>query len=487
MARRVVVVGAGIAGLATAYRLAQTSNGHPLEVTVLEAADAAGGKLRTGELAGIPIEEGADSFVVRKPEALDLCAELGLGDDLVSPAPGPAQVWTRRGLLPYPSPSAFGVPADVESILRWRGLSLAGRTRALRDLLAPARRGDADESIASLASRRLGPEAAAVLVGPLLAGITAGDPARIGVAATFPELAAWERGHGSLIRGARASTRAAGREGAPGPLFATIWSGLSRLVDTLAIRLGPERLRLGAPVASVIRRHGRLAVLAGEEHRADAVVLATPAFESARLLAEVAPEASAGLAAIRHVSTAVVSLVYGPDTLGRLPAGSGFIVPPGARGPGGRAFAITAATFVSSKWPRREHAGRAVVRCFVGRDGDEGALALDDAELANAVAGDLEAACGIGAGPAATRVSRWNRAMPQYEVGHLDRLAGIEASLAAAPGVFVTGSGYRGVGIADCVRQAAETAERVRAHLAAPRGPARPANGRSDVEQEAIS
>lgn len=481
------MVGAGIAGLATAHRLLQTSNGHPLEVTVLEAADRPGGKLRTGELAGVPVEEGADSFVVGKPEALDLCFELGLGDDVVSPAPGPAQVWTRRGLVPYPSPSAFGVPTDAESILRWPGLSVGGRIRALRDLIAPARRGEADESIASLASRRLGPEAAAVLVGPLLAGITAGDPARIGVAATFPELATWERRHGSLIRGARASARAARGEGAPGPLFATVWSGLSRLVDTLAGRLGPERLQLGAPVASVGLREGRPAVLAGEEHRADAVVLATPAFESARLLGEVAPEASAGLAAIRYVSTAVVSLVYPPDTLGRLPAGSGFIVPPAGRGPGGRAFAVTAATFVSSKWPRREHATRAVVRCFVGRDGDQEALALDDGELVNRVVADLEAACGIGAEPTASRVSRWNRAMPQYEVGHLERLAAIEGSLAAAPGVFVTGSAYRGVGIADCVRQAGETAERVRAYLATPRTSGRPADGRADVEQEAIS
>src|SRR5437667_205186 len=264
--KRVVVVGGGISGLVAAYRLIQTSNGTPIDVTVVEASRSPGGKLRTSEVAGIPIEEGADSFVVRKPWAIDLCRELGLGEELVAPAPGRAYVWARGGLQRYPEPSAFGVPASVEELLRWPGLSRRGRVRAAADLFRPRRK---DEGV--------------------------------------------------------------GRRG-PG------W----------AVRAGAGTLQ------------------------SDAVVLATPAFESSRLLREATPEAAAELAGIPYASTAVVLLVYPPGTAERLPSGSGFIVPPAATDSGGPGpSAITASTWVSSKWPREEHAGRAVIRCYAGRFGDD--------------------------------------------------------------------------------------------------------------------
>ena len=475
---RVVVVGGGIAGLATAYRLLRIANGRGMQVVVIEAGDRAGGKLRTGQLEGFPVEDGPDSFVVRKPWALELCRELGLDRELVAPAPGGAYVWTRGRLHRFPTPAAFGVPASTEDLFRWPGLSLGGRARALRDLVQPKGRERSDESIMALLSRRLGREAAETLVAPLLAGIHAGDPERLSIAATFPELRGWERDHGSLIRGSKASIKVARRQAGRDeeePLFATVWTGLSRMISVLTEAIGSDRVVLGAPVSAIRRTRRRWGVTTAEgERMAEAVVLATPAFESARLLDEENPQAAEELAGIPYVSTAVVTLVFPRGTLTALPPGTGFIVPPGQG-----LDTITACTFVSSKWPRAEHGDRAVVRCFVGRAGSEQWLELSDDELATRVAADVQTAAGLSQGPEAARVVRWVRAMPQYEVGHLERLGRLEHALESSRGIFVTGSAYRGVGIADIVRQAGETASLVRAYL---HGRSRPQAG--DAEEE---
>jgi protoporphyrinogen/coproporphyrinogen III oxidase len=455
----VAVVGGGIAGLVAAYRLGLRENGdRPPSVTVFEAGGRTGGKLHTIELAGMPVEAGADSFVVRKPWAIELCKELGLGEDLVKPGAEGAFVWTGGRLVAFPERSAFGIPAGAGEVLKWPGLSWNGRVRALIDLYRPASKGDVDSSLGAMIRRRLGPEALRVLVGPLLSGIHAGDPDRMSVAATFPELLAWERGRGSLLRGARAAWKSA--EADRGPLFATLWHGLSSLVDTLESSIGPDRIRVGRRVDSVRRDgHGFLVEAAGEGVRVDAVVLATSAIEAAGLVKEVSRRAADVLAAIPYVSTAAVFLVYPEATGDRLPARTGFVVPLGER-------TIAACTFLSRKWPREEYGGRAVVRCFVGRAGAEEALALDDEELVKLVAAEVGKAVGLEARPDHAQVVRWPQAMPQYEVGHLERVRTIEQTMAAtAPGLFVTGSAYRGVGVADCVRQANETADLVRAHL----------------------
>jgi oxygen-dependent protoporphyrinogen oxidase len=242
-------------------------------------------------------------------------------------------------------------------------------------------------------------------------------------------------------------------------MFATVWGGLSRLIERLVGRIGGDRVRLDTPVSSLGVEDGRLWLDAGSaRHRPDAVVLATPAFESARLTASVDPESSQLMASIPYVSTAVVHLVYPEGTGVRLPEGTGFVVP------AGRA-ALTACTWVSRKWPQASFGDRAVLRCFVGRAGEESILELEDGAIVDRVTGEVERALGLGARPDRSRVIRWVRAMPQYEVGHLDRVSRIEGRLAATGGLFVTGSAYRGVGIADCVRQATETADRVAAFL----------------------
>jgi protoporphyrinogen/coproporphyrinogen III oxidase len=457
-APRVVVVGAGIGGLAAAHALrAAPSSGLPVEVTVLEASDRPGGKVLTIEVDGLPVEAGADSFVVRKPWAVDLCRELGLNEDVVIPGSWGAYVRTRRGLVAYPDRSPFGIPSDLGDLLRWQGLPRGPKLRALLDLVLPAQKGEGDEALGSLLRRRLGPRASQVLVEPLLGGLHAGDPMRLSVLATFPELRDWEVRNGSLLRGSKASMKAAGEDAGHKPLFATVWGGLSGLVDRLIDAIGRDRVRLREPALDIVRDGGALRVDSGIDEglvQADAVILATPAYESARLLKELCPKAAGVLAEIPYASTGVVLLAYPPGTASRLPQGTGFVVPEGAR-------TITACTWVSRKWPREEFGDRAVLRCFVGRAGAEDALDLPDEELISVVAREVEEATPLGGEPVASRVVRWARSMPQYEVGHLDRLARIDEALSDAPGLFLAGSAYRGVGIPDCIRQGREAAQRV--------------------------
>ena len=450
MTDRAVVIGGGVAGLAAAHRLLRDDPA--LEVIVLEAGERPGGRLRSVPVGDLELEAGPDSFVARKPWAVELCRELGL--ELVAPASDGAEIWTDRGLVPLP-PTALGVPGDVEGLARWPGLSRGGRARALADLVRKGHPMAQDEALGALLRRRLGDEATELLVAPLLAGLFAGDVDRLGVRASFPELAGWERDFGSLIRGARAALGAA-RDA--GPLFLRPAGGVSRLTDAILDALGEGRVRTSSPVVRVeVDGRGLIAHAGGGPHRADAVVLATPAFESARLVSEAAPAAAARLAEIPYLSTGVVLLVYTDGTADALPEKTGFVVPAG-KAP------MTAATFLSRKWPDPAFGSRAVLRCFVGAAGSEDVLDAKDEDIVDAVCRHLAAALRLPARAEASTVVRWPRSMPQYEVGHLDRVDEIEGSL--PPGLFVAGNAYRGVGVADTVRGATETAARVRAHLA---------------------
>jgi len=458
--RSVVVVGAGIGGLSTAHALLSASTPDlPIGVTLLEASGRGGGKLHTIELDGMPVEAGADSFVVRKPWAVELCRELGLEDEVVIPGSMGAYVWTRGQLVPFPDRAPFGIPADVGELLRWQGLSRRPKLRALLDLVRPAAKAARDEPLGTLLRRRLGSGVATVMVEPLLAGLHAGDPLELSVDATFPELRVWERRHGSLLRGARAAARAAREEQGRQPMFATVWGGLSRLAERLMERIGSDRVLLDHPVSRIEHeRAGYRVRAAGRDVLADAVVVATPAFEAARLLSGLSSAAAKELGAIPYASTAVVLAAYPRGTAEQIPEGTGFVVPDGEA-------TITACTWISRKWPNEAFGDRAVLRSFVGRAGEGAVLDLLDDELAAKVADDVEAAVGIGSLPVASRVVRWNRSMPQYQVGHLERIGRIESALAERPGVFVTGSAFGGVGIADCVRQGREAAQGVVAYL----------------------
>lgn len=445
-ARRVVVIGGGVTGLTVAYRLAQADP--TVDVMVLEAGSAAGGKLRSVALGDLVLPAGADSFLARKPWAVELCRELGI--ELEMPGATGAYLWTDSGLVPLIKDAPFGIPGEVGDLFRWPGLSAAGKRRAAQDLVRRAKKAGADESLGSLLRRRFGDEATDLAVGPLLAGLYAGDIDRLSVRATFPDLEVWERAQGSLFRGSQATSKLA-RRSQLGPMFVRPRGGVDRLTEVLAERIG-DRLRTHAAVTAV--EPGRVTLDTGESLDADSIVITTPAHEAARLLAAAVSSVAADLAAIGYASTGVVLMVYPHGTHAGLPDGTGFVVPRG-KAP------MTAATWLSSKWPSDAFGTRAVVRCYVGAVGEEDILDADDDDLIEACARHLAAVVDLPGMPDHAAVVRWPASMPQYEVGHLDRVADIRAALPA--GMVVVGQAYDGVGVPDCVRAAGATAEQVAA------------------------
>ena len=452
---RVIVVGGGVSGLTAAHRLREADPA--FEVLVMEAGPRAGGKLRSVEVGGAVLPAGADSFLARKPWAVALCKELGMAAELEAPGDTGAFLWTDRGLVAFQNDAPFGIPGDVGDVFRWPGVSKAGRRRAAQDLVRGKRKEPGDETLGSLLRRRLGDEATDLAVAPLLAGLFAGDVDRLSASATFPELARWEQSQGSLIRGSQAASRDARRRGDPGPMFVRPRGGVDRLTDELAARLGAA-VRTGARAVSLAAEGARWVVATDDDERlpADAVVVAPEAHVAAAILRATAPESASDLDAIPYASTGVVLLVYGEGTARALPSGTGFVVPRG-KAP------MTASTWLSNKWPSPALGTRAVVRCYVGAVGDEDILEASDGELIEACARFHAAVVALPDAPEHAAVVRWPRSMPQYELGHIERVARIREGL--PPGIFVTGQAYDGVGIPDCVRGAGDTAEAVLAHL----------------------
>jgi oxygen-dependent protoporphyrinogen oxidase len=448
---RVVVVGAGITGLTVAYRLATRPD--PPDVTVLEASASPGGVIRSVRVGDLELEAGPDSFLVRKPWAVELCRDLGLGDDLVEQGATAAQILTPRGLLPVPA-GRLGIAGSAGDVWRWKGVSVGDRLRAIAEPIVPRRRDEHDESVGSLARRRLGRGATEAIVAPLHGGLYAGDVDRLSVHATYPELATWEREDGSLRAGVRRAVAAPAALSEDGPTtpFATVRAGLHRIVQSLVTAIGPDRVRTGSPVRGLRRNGDRIALSTDAAPiTADVVILTTSASLTAALLAELAPAAAPHLRGIPAASTAVALFVYPEGTDRLLPAASGFVARRGV-------LPITAATALSKKWPSPAFGSRAVIRAFVGGAGSEGELDRPDDQILRSSSKAVSEVYGLPA-PDDQALVRWPDAMPQYLVGHLDRVASIRASLPA--GVHVAGAAYGGVGIPDRVREANELAERV--------------------------
>ena len=451
---KVLVVGGGVSGLTAAYRLHRAG----VDVTVLEAAERPGGRIGSIEVGGFSVETGPDSFLARKPWTVELCKELGV--PLVSPGSSGALLWTDHGLVPFLKDTPFGIPGDVGDVLRWPGLTRAGRRRALRDLLIRKRKDGVEESLGGLLRRRLGDEATDRAVAPLLGGLYAGDIDRLSASATFPELIAWERSQGSLIRGSQAAKRDA-RDGKAAPMFVKPRDGMAAITDALAQALG-ERVRTSTHVDAISRAGSAYSVMISGEAdlEADIVIIATPPSAAATHLATLAPTSAEELGQIRSVSTSVVVFVYGDGTAEALGEGTGFVVPRGMA-------PMTAATWLSNKWPDPALGTRAVVRCFVGADGEEDIMDAPDQDIIDACARHLAAVVPLPAEPDAAAVVRWPSSMPQYEVGHAARVQRIRQGLPA--GIFVVGNAYEGVGIPDCVRAATDIAGQVLAGAEVPK------------------
>ena len=448
----VAVVGGGITGLVAARSLHRAG----LDVVVLEAGADAGGKIVTRTLEGVAVEGGPDSFLVRDDWALDLCRSIGLGNDLVSPAVFGGLVWSRGRLHPLPRGLVSGIPTVPLSIVRTGLLSRRGAARAALDLFNPRPLNGRDVSIGALVRHRLGDEVLERLVDPLLAGTRAGDADEMSLASAAPELDEVARRHRSLILGLRTwgPANPAGRR--PVPVFMAPVGGMSRIVGALKTELHGAEVRYDSRVESIARDGERFRIdTTSGEVAADAVVMTAPAHATARQVAALDPAASEALASIPYASVAVIALLY-PSSAGAPPSnGSGMLVPRAE----GRT--IAACTWYSVKWPASTPPDGFILRAVVGRSGRHPALDLDDDDLVAAVHEDLAPMLGLAAPPRASLVTRWDDALPQYTVGHRDRVTGAELALAQHGPLFLAGAGYRGSGIPDCVRQATETAAAV--------------------------
>ncbi len=429
-----MVVGGGVAGLAAAHRLAGDH-----DVLVLEASTVVGGKLRSATVGGVPVDVGAEAMLHRRPEGSDLARELGL--EVVHPASTSSSVWSRGELHPLPR-TMMGVPLDVDDLAASGVLDDRAVEVVRREPGLPPADLTRDRSVASLVGERFGPEVVDRLVEPLLGGVYAGHAASLSVRATTPQLVALA-GRGSLLEAAAALPVP------DAPVFAGLPGGMTTLPAALAARRDVE-IRTSATVRHLERVAGGYRLTVGPAHApervtADRVVLACPAAPASRLLGDVAPVAARELAAIEYASMAIVTHAFRADDLGDLAATrtSGFLVPPVE----GRAIKAATYSFAKWDWVRQAGDGLLVLRTSVGRHREEAALHRTDAALVSDSLAELAALAGITARPVDSHVQRWGGALPQYAVGHLDRVARIRADVARVPGLSVCGAAYDGVGI----------------------------------------
>ncbi len=448
----VVIVGAGIAGLSAAYELQRRG----LEVRVLEASDRPGGVILTERFDGWVIDGGPDSILVQKPAGVSLCRELGIADRLVSTQkPRTAYVMRDGTLHPIIEGSFLGFPVGVAALARSSLFTLRGKLRMACEVLVPRGSGQ-DESIAAFVRRRFGEEAAEYLADPLLAGIHAGDADRLSMRALFPRLLEAERQAGSVIRSFRRLHVKPSEQGA----FVSLPGGVGELVNALAGALTPGTIALSARVTELRRATTYTVESTVGPIEARSVILSVPAYAAGALLRSFDTTLAGLCDAIPYASTATVAFGYRRDQIAHPLRGSGFVVPRVEQSP------LLAATWVTSKWPGRAPEGHALVRAFLGGGRDPHRLERSDEELIDTAREALEEALQIEGEPVVSRIFRWTRQSPQYEVGHLDRVGTIEQRMASIPGVFLAGSGFHAIGIPDCVADGRETAARAATFLA---------------------
>ncbi len=465
---RIAVLGGGITGLAAAHRMLELSAQHrvPVALALCEAGPRLGGIVATEHRDGYLIEAGPDAFLTEKPWALDLCTRLHLA--LVGTRPAHRRTFVVRGGRLHPLPDGFVLlaPTRARPLLRSGLFSWRGKARMALDLLLPPRREDGDESLARFVTRRLGREALDRAAQPMVAGIYTADPEALSLAATMPRFLEMERRHGSVIRGLRrAASGAADRSGPRWSLFAAPARGMEALAEALASRLPARAVRLRTRVAALGRAGPpdggapagtyRVELQDGSVLWADGVILALEAHHAADLVAGMDPDLAALLRGIPYASSAAVTLAYRREEIAHPLDGFGFVVPRLERRP------VLACTFSSVKFPGRAPEGGVLLRVFLGGALAPEMLERDDGWLARTAVREVTALLGAAGAPHLVRVHRHPRAMPQYLVGHLERVSAIEARAARSPGLALAGAAYRGVGIPDCIRSGEDAAERV--------------------------
>ncbi|MFC4559173.1 protoporphyrinogen oxidase [Virgibacillus kekensis] len=448
--KTIVIVGGGITGLSAAYYLRKeiTENNLPYEVKLVEASDRLGGKIKTKHHDGFVIEQGPDSFLARKQPAVKLTEELGMSDELVRNGTGQSYILVNNKLHKMPTGAFMGIPTQVRPFLFSGIFSPKGKLRAGFDFVLPKSKPVSDQSLGGFFRHRFGNELVENLIEPLLSGIYAGDIDDMSIMATFPNFYNLEQEHRSLIKGLQKTMpkrkKSTGKK--PG-MFFSFKNGLGSLVDKLADELN-GLYSLNTAVDHVEKKeHGyHLLLSSGEVYKADAVIMATPHHTLPRMFSQY--DLFEDFNDIPATSVANVAMAFDQSAIKKDIDGTGFVVSRNSD------FRITACTWTHKKWPNTTPDGKALLRCYVGRPSDQSVVDLSDEEITEIVLRDLNKTMNITEKPEFSVITRWKNAMPQYTVGHKERIARVRNSAdRELPGVFLTGSSYEGIGVPDCIDQ----------------------------------
>lgn len=463
--REVIVIGAGVSGLAVAYTLSKGADAP--HITVLESSDRLGGKIAANDIAGHIVDAGPDALLVRDPAVRALLEELGLTERIMPPAVRGSFVWTRGKLRTLPPATLFGVPEKLRPLLTSGLISWPGLIRAAADFVRPKSRLGQDPTVGEMLRPRLGSEVFDKLIDPLLGGIYAGRADELSARSAVPEVAAMLKPARSVYRTMRAREAARPKTaGAPAPLLINFPGGMMAIIHALSANTDADYV-FGAEVVSIEmgRKRWKVFTADGRKFKADDVIVTTPAAAAARLLRPLDSELADTLEGIPYADVANVTFVYPTSAVDRKWKGTGFLVP------AVDSRFIVGCTWMDQKWGRGvlipsgtghpEGDDVTIIRTSVGRHGDNGWLDMDDDTIAARAHAELVKAMGIKAEPLLSQVRRWPAAMPQYTVGHAERLNTIDARIELHPGLHITGAGYRGIGVAACLTKSQAVAQRI--------------------------
>ncbi len=476
--KRIVIIGGGIAGLSAAYSLREHQKpGEEFEVILLEKNPNAGGNIKTEKINGFIIEGGPDCFLSEKPWAMELCKRLGLGDRLLPTNEANRKTFVLSGgkLHELPEGVILMIPTKIMPLAFSSLITLRGKIRMALEICIPGRKDRGDETLGDFVRRRLGQEALDKIAEPLVAGVHAGDPETMSIRSSFPKFVQLEEDYGSLIRGMlkRMAAMKKSKASSPGPangpkvtMFMTLKEGLSEMIDTLTsslLKFKNTSMRTNETVTGVLSKNDgyEINITGGGQIKADAVIIAAPAYAASSLLSGLDAELSQKLLSIPYVSTATVSIAFKRPDVRHPMNGFGFVVPKTEK------RRIMAATWTSVKFKYRAPEDYVLIRCFVGGSKNSELIKLSDEEITAVVREELKYIMGIDAEPVLARVYRWKNSMPQYTVGHEERVNWIEERASRHHGLYLTGSAYHGIGISDNIRQGEIVAKKALHHLGA--------------------
>jgi oxygen-dependent protoporphyrinogen oxidase len=447
--KRIAIIGGGISGLSAAFFLEQRRlAGMPLEYVLFEASPRFGGVILTERVDECLVEAGPDSFLTEKPEAAELCGELGIADQLVGSNDSQRKIYilVNGKLIAMPDGLAFMIPTKILPAVLSPLFPWHTKLKMACEWFHPPLEVKNDESVASFVERHYGKEIVDRLADPLLSGVYGGEATQLSVKAVLPRFAEMQLRHGSLGKATiKNRSQAIGKSSRP--IFTSLKDGMQELVSALLLRIPASSVRSNGPIQSLRSvDNGWRVSWRDNTEQFDSAILAVSSYVAAKLLDSSNANLASELRAIQYSSSVTVVLGFDERVRALLPPGFGYLVP---RSEGKRVLAVT---FVHNKFQHRAPEGRALLRCFLGGTRDEPVLELPDDGILQIVAKELRVVLGVETKPLFARVYKWRGAMAQYNVGHLERLQEIDGLRAQLPGLFFAGNAYSGIGIPDCVR-----------------------------------